>query len=122
MIIAFTFLIVVALVGIIVYATLNPNQKIFNVPDAVKPNIPGVTVSFSVSPGATPTASPARRMLRRLAASGDGAADGVPSASASGTSLGGAREATSVFASVLRRGAAGLRGALAGAASPGAER
>ena len=36
-IIAFTTLVVLALVGIIAYATLNPGQKLFNVPDVVIP-------------------------------------------------------------------------------------
>lgn len=53
-IIAFTFLVLAGVVGIIVYATLNPNQKIFNVPDAVKPSIPGVTESVSPTPSPSP--------------------------------------------------------------------
>lgn len=52
-IIALTFLILCGVVGIIVYATLNPNQKIFSVPDAIKPDIPGVT-----SPTPSPRPSP----------------------------------------------------------------
>jgi SNARE protein len=55
MIIAFTFLVVVGLAGIIVYASLNPNQKIFNVPDAVKPALPGTD---SGTPAASPSPAP----------------------------------------------------------------
>jgi SNARE protein len=40
-VIAFVFLIVIGVAGIIVYAALNPTQKIFAVPDAIKPPIPG---------------------------------------------------------------------------------
>ena len=109
MIIAFTFLIVVALVGIIVYATLNPNQKIFNVPDAVKPNIPGVTVSYSPTPAATPTPSPGHALLRRLfSRSSASSASSSASSFESSPSL---PSSISVFTSVLRRGAASLRGA-----------
>ena len=36
-IIAFTFLIVCGIVGIVVYAALNPNQQIFNVPSSLSP-------------------------------------------------------------------------------------
>jgi hypothetical protein len=62
-VIAFTALLVLGLAGIITYAVLNPDQKIFNVPDEVKPNfIPGV----SPSPGTTPAPSPARRLLRAV--------------------------------------------------------
>lgn len=50
-IIAFTFLIVCGIVGIIVYASLNPSQKIFNVPDAV---IPPSIFSPTSSPAVTP--------------------------------------------------------------------
>jgi len=49
-IIAFTFLIVMGIVGIIVYATLNPNQKIFNVPDNVIPPVTTPTPSPAASP------------------------------------------------------------------------
>lgn len=50
-IIAFTFLIVVGLAGIIVYAAMNPDQQIFNVPDAVVPPIPGLAASPSPAAG-----------------------------------------------------------------------
>lgn len=61
-IIAFATLIVLGIVGIIIYATLNPNQKFFNVPDAVKP-----TELFSSTPTATPQPTAAgRRMLRAI--------------------------------------------------------
>lgn len=69
-IIAFTFLVICGIVGIIVYSTLNPNQKIFNVPDAAKPAIPGVSVSYSPTASPSP-AAPVRRLLR--AAGGDAA-------------------------------------------------
>ena len=50
--IAFAFLLIAGLAGIVAYSVLNPNQNIFNVPDIVKPNmIPGV------SPSPSPTAS-----------------------------------------------------------------
>lgn len=39
-IIALVFLILAAVVAIIIYATLNPDQKAFNVPDVVKPPVP----------------------------------------------------------------------------------
>jgi hypothetical protein len=58
-IIGFTTLVVLGLVGIIVYATLNPNQSIFTVPDAVIPSIPGVTTPSS-TPQATPSPTAAR--------------------------------------------------------------
>lgn len=51
-IIAFTFLVVMGIVGIIVYASLNPSQKIFNVPDAaiIPPVLTTPTPSASPSP------------------------------------------------------------------------
>lgn len=54
-IIAFTALLVLGLAGIIIYASLNPNQKLFSVPDAAKPSVPGVTTS---STAVSPTPSP----------------------------------------------------------------
>lgn len=56
-IIAFVFLIVAGVVGIIVYSTLNPDQKIFSVPDAVKPDIPGITNAI-LGASTTPSPSP----------------------------------------------------------------
>lgn len=124
-IIAFTFLIVVGLVGIIVYATLNPNQKIFNVPDAIKPTIPGVTVSQTQTPSPTPTASvgSGRRLLRAggggapASGAGGGAPTGASTAAAGGEATrhagaGGAVDPRSWFhaVSTLARGGSGLRG------------
>lgn len=54
-IIAFTALLVLGIVGIVVYAALNPNQTLFNVPDVVTP-----PTSFTTP---TPSPSAARRAL-----------------------------------------------------------
>lgn len=62
-VIAFATLLVLAVVGIIVYAVMNPNQKIFNVPDVVKP---------ALSPTASPTATPSFGHSRMLRAAADG--------------------------------------------------
>lgn len=60
-VIAFTALLVLGLAGIIAYSVLNPDQKIFNVPDEVKPNmIPGV------SPSASPSAHASGGSVRLL--------------------------------------------------------
>ena len=106
-IIAFTFLIVCGLVGIIVYATLNPNQKIFNVPDALKPAIPGVTVSSSFTP--SPTPSPRSRVLR--------GADAELAASTAGGR--GAASANSASGEDVARGAAGAAAAADGGSRGG---
>lgn len=60
-IIAFATLIVLGIVGIIIYATLNPDQKLFNVPDAVKP-----TEILPPTPSPAPTDPATRRMLRTM--------------------------------------------------------
>jgi len=52
-IIAFTFLITVGIVGVIVYAALNPNQNIFNVPSVFTAPL-------------TPTNTTTGRMMRLL--------------------------------------------------------
>lgn len=72
--IAFAFLLVAGLVGIVTYAALNPNQKIFNVPNAVKPDFNAAANAAkaltSATPAATATAgatASARSALRGLA-------------------------------------------------------
>jgi hypothetical protein len=56
-IIAFATLLVLAILGIVIYAALNPNQSIFNVPSVVVPPIVTSTATPSVLP------SPKRRLL-----------------------------------------------------------
>jgi hypothetical protein len=56
-IIAFATLLVLAILGIVIYAALNPNQNIFNVPSVVVPPIVTSTATPSVSP------SPKKRLL-----------------------------------------------------------
>ena len=48
---------VLAILGIVIYAALNPNQSIFNVPSVVVPPIVTSTATPSISP------SPKRRIL-----------------------------------------------------------
>jgi Sec20 len=56
-ILAFAFLLVAGIVGVIIYATLNPNQSIFNVPSgAIIPPIPGISTP-SPSPSLNITSS-----------------------------------------------------------------
>lgn len=64
-VIAFAFLLVVGLVGIVVYAALNPNQKIFSVPSAVQPNVNAAAALLSASASPTPSPGHARLLLRR---------------------------------------------------------
>ena len=59
-VIAFATLLVLAIVGIIVYAALNPNQNFFKVPDVLIPPI----VTPTPTPSSTPSVSPHRRLLR----------------------------------------------------------
>lgn len=59
-IIAFATLLVLAILGIVIYAALNPNQNIFNVPSAVVPPIVTSTSTPSVSP------SPKKRLLNGI--------------------------------------------------------
>ena len=59
-IIAFATLLVLAILGIVIYAALNPNQNIFNVPSVVVPPIVTSTATPSVSP------SPKKRLLSRI--------------------------------------------------------
>jgi len=56
-IIAFATLLVLAILGIVIYAALNPNQSIFNVPSVVVPPI----VTSTATPSVLPT--PKRRLL-----------------------------------------------------------
>lgn len=58
--IAFATLLVLGIVGIIIYATVNPDQEYFNVPDAVKPS----ELFPSPTSPPMPTDSGARRLLR----------------------------------------------------------
>jgi hypothetical protein len=60
-IIAFATLLVLAILGIVIYAALNPNQNIFNVPSVVVPPIVTSTSTPSVSP------SPKKRLLSGIA-------------------------------------------------------
>jgi hypothetical protein len=60
-IIAFATLLVLAILGIVIYAALNPNQSIFNVPSVVVPPIVTSTATPSVSP------SPKKRLLSGIA-------------------------------------------------------
>ena len=67
-VIAFATLLVLGIVGIIIYAALNPGQNLFAVPSVVIPPIvtPSPTPSVSATPFITPSASstpPARRLL-----------------------------------------------------------
>jgi len=62
-VIAFATLLVLAIVGIIVYAALNPGQNFFKVPDVIIPPI--VTVTPTPSASSTPSVSPVRRLLRQ---------------------------------------------------------
>jgi hypothetical protein len=105
-IIAFTFLVICGIVGIIVYSTLNPNQKIFNVPDAAKPAIPGVSVSNSPTPSPSPVT--VRRLLRAAAGRGGDAA------SASSTLASSAAAQGSALVAAVRRVLAGVWRAAAG--------
>jgi len=59
-IIAFATLLVLAILGIIIYAALNPNQNIFNVPSVVVPPIVTSTATPSVSP------TPKKRLLSEI--------------------------------------------------------
>lgn len=59
-IIAFATLLVLAILGIVIYAALNPNQNIFNVPSVVVPPIITSTATPSVSP------TPKKRLLRGI--------------------------------------------------------
>lgn len=68
-VIAFAFVLIGGLVGIIVYASLNPDQKIFNVPSAVRPNFSAAAAAASqglalLSATSSPTRSAASRLLR----------------------------------------------------------
>lgn len=48
-VIAFVFLVVIGVAGICIYAALNPSQKIFTVPDAIRPPIPGGSTNSSAT-------------------------------------------------------------------------
>jgi hypothetical protein len=69
-VIAFAFILVMGLVGIIVYASLNPNQKIFNVPSVAMPPVNAAqgaacgTGLVTCSPTPSPTRGPPVRLLR----------------------------------------------------------
>lgn len=91
-VIAFAFVLIGGLVGIIVYASLNPDQKIFNVPSAVRPNFSAAAAAASqglalLSASSSPTPSRTtvvRRMLREGESADTGALQYVPPGTASG--------------------------------------
>jgi len=66
-VIAFATLLILGIAGIITYSVLNPDQKIFNVPDIVKPDTAALSnaVNSIGSPSPTPTPSTGHvRLLR----------------------------------------------------------